>query len=152
MQVKVKKLTNDAKIPKIEHEGDAGFDLYSNEETTLLPMERKLVGTGISIAFPKGFEAQVRPKSGLAIKHGLTLVNTPGTIDASYRGEVKVILINLGKEEYQVEKGKKIAQVVFNKIEEPELIEVNELGETKRGDGGFGSTGLEWLKWLENQS
>ena len=143
MQVKVKKITNDAKIPKIEHEGDAGFDIYSNEETTILPMERKLIGTGISISVPKGFEAQVRPKSGLAINHGLTLLNTPGTIDAGYRGEVKVIIMNLGKEEYKIEKGKKIAQVVFNKIEEPELIEVEELDESQRGEGGFGSTGLE---------
>lgn len=143
MQVKVKKITNDAKIPKIEHEGDAGFDIYSNEETTILPMERKLIGTGISISVPKGFEAQVRPKSGLAINHGLTLLNTPGTIDAGYRGEVKVILMNLGKKEYKIEKGKKIAQVVFNKIEEPELIEVDELDESKRGENGFGSTGLE---------
>ena len=143
MQVKVKKITNDAKIPKIEHEGDAGFDIYSNEETTILPMERKLIGTGISISVPKGFEAQVRPKSGLAINHGLTLLNTPGTIDAGYRGEVKVILMNLRKKEYKIEKGKKIAQVVFNKIEEPELIEVDELDESKRGENGFGSTGLE---------
>lgn len=143
MQVKVKKLTKDAKIPKIEHEGDAGFDLYSNEETTILPMERKLVGTGISISFQKGYEAQVRPKSGLAINHGLTLLNTPGTIDAGYRGEIKVILMNLGKEEYKIEKGKKIAQVIFNKIEEPELLEVEELEDSKRGEGGFGSTGLD---------
>ena len=143
MKVKVKKLGSDAKVPKLEHEGDAGFDLYSNENLVLKPMERALVGTGISIAFPKGFEAQVRPKSGLAIKHGITLLNTPGTIDAGYRGEVKVIVANLGNEDYSIEKGKKICQVVFNKIEEPEVEEVEELDETTRGEGGFGSTGTD---------
>ncbi|HZX19657.1 MAG TPA: dUTP diphosphatase [archaeon] len=143
LHVKVKKLSPDAIVPKIAHQGDAGFDLYANEEALLKPMERKLVGTGISIAFPKGFEAQVRPKSGLALNHGLILPNSPGTIDASYRGEIKVIIQNLGEKDYKIEKGKKIAQVVFNKIEEPELIEVDELDETSRGKGGFGSTGLE---------
>ncbi len=130
-------------MPKIEHHGDAGFDLYSNEDTTLKPGERKLIGTGIAMAFDKGYEAQVRPKSGLAIKHGLSMVNTPGTIDAGYRGEVKVILINHGEENYTVEKGKKICQIVFNKIEEPEIEEVEELDKTTRGEGGFGSTGQE---------
>jgi len=130
-------------MPKVEHHGDAGFDLYSNEEIILKPMQRALVGTGIAMAFEKGFEAQVRPKSGLAINHGLTLLNTPGTIDSGYRGEVKVILANLGETEYKIEKGKKIAQVVFNKIEEPEIEEVKELDSTSRGEGGFGSTGLE---------
>jgi len=130
-------------MPKVEHEGDAGFDLYSNEQATLKPMERKLIGTGISIAFEKGYEAQVRPKSGLAINHGLTLLNTPGTIDSGYRGEVKVIMANLSDKEYKIEKGKKICQVVFNKIEEPELEEVEELEDSSRGEGGFGSTGLE---------
>jgi len=141
--VKVKKLDAEVKTPKVEHEGDAGFDLYANETTSLKPMERKLIATGISIAFDKGYEAQVRPKSGLAINHGITLLNTPGTIDAGYRGEVKVIMANLSDKEYLIEKGKKIAQVVFNKIEEPELIEVEELEESSRGKGGFGSTGLE---------
>ncbi|PIN84681.1 MAG: dUTP diphosphatase [Candidatus Diapherotrites archaeon CG11_big_fil_rev_8_21_14_0_20_37_9] len=143
MKVRIKKLSQDAKMPKVEHHGDAGFDLYSNEEIILKPMQRALVGTGIAMAFEKGFEAQVRPKSGLAINHGLTLLNTPGTIDSGYRGEVKVILANLGETEYKIEKGKKIAQVVFNKIEEPEIEEVKELDSTSRGEGGFGSTGLE---------
>ncbi|MEK6958354.1 MAG: dUTP diphosphatase [archaeon] len=143
MRVKVKKVSPGAIIPKLEHAGDAGFDLYSNEEMILKPMERKLVATGISIAIEKGFEAQVRPKSGLAINHGITIPNSPGTIDAGYRGEIKVIMLNLGEKEYKVEKGKKIAQLVFSRIEEPEIIEVKELDETKRGKGGFGSTGLE---------
>ena len=133
----------EAKIPKIEHDGDAGFDLYSVEDVALAPMERKLVGTGISISFSHGFEAQIRPKSGLAINHGITLLNSPGTIDAGYRGEIKVIMANLGDKEYKVGKGKKICQVVFNKIETPEIEEVNELEESARGKGGFGSTGLE---------
>ena len=143
MRVKVKKLSADARIPKVEHDGDAGFDLYSNENTILKPMERKLIGTGISMAFEKGFEAQVRPKSGLAMKHGITMLNTPGTIDSGYRGEVKVIVINLGDEDYKVEKGKKICQVVFNKIEEPEIVEAEELEKSSRGQGGFGSTGVD---------
>ena len=143
LKVKIKKLAEEAKVPKVEHHGDAGFDLYANENTALKPGERKLISTGIAMSFEKGYEAQVRPKSGLAIKHGLSLVNTPGTIDSGYRGEVKVILINHGEEEYLVEKGKKIAQVVFNKIEEPEIEEVEDLDETTRGEGGFGSTGLE---------
>jgi len=143
LKVKVKKLVEEAKVPKIAHEGDAGFDLYSIEEINLKPMQRALVRTGISISFDKGFEAQIRPKSGLAINHGLTLLNTPGTIDAGYRGEIKVIIANLGEKEYLIEKGKKICQVVFNKIEEPEIEEVKELDETTRGEGGFGSTGLE---------
>src|SRR3989338_9822468 len=143
MIVKVKRLVPQAKIPKIEHEGDAGFDLYSNEDATLLPMQRKLIGTGISISFESGYEAQVRPKSGLAINDGITLLNTPGTIDAGYRGEVKVIVINLGQKEYRIEKGKKICQVVFIKVEHPEISEVEELETSSRGKGGFGSTGLK---------
>ncbi len=142
MKVKAKKLHAQAKLPKMEHEGDAGFDLYSNEDTTLKPMERKLISTGISIEIEKGFEAQIRPKSGLAIEHGITLLNTPGTIDAGYRGEIKVIVINLGQKEYRIEKGKKICQAVFAKVESVQILEARELGESARGKGGFGSTGL----------
>ena len=142
VKVLVKKLGKEVKDLKFAHEGDAGMDLYANETVELKPMEKRLVGTGIKIALPIGFEAQVRPKSGLAAEHGITVLNTPGTIDAGYRGEVKVILINLGGKAYLVEKGKKIAQMVFNKIEAPEIVEVEELDETSRGEGGFGSTGL----------
>ncbi len=142
LKVKVKRLREDAKLPKIEHEGDAGFDLYSVEDVVLKPFERKLVGTGISVSFSSGFEAQVRPKSGLAIDHGITLLNTPGTIDSGYRGEIKVIVINLGGKEYRIEKGKKICQLVFNKIETPIIEEVSELDSSERGARGFGSTGL----------
>ena len=141
MAVKIKKIKESAIMPKYAHEGDAGVDLYSTEDYTLKPGERTLVSTGIKIAIPIGYEAQLRPKSGLALRQGLSIVNTPGTIDAGYRGEVGVIAINLGNEDLKIEKGKKVAQMVFNKVEEAKLEEVNELDETKRGDGGFGSTG-----------
>ena len=131
----------DAKMPLYAHKGDSGVDLYAAEDYLLKPNERILVSTGIKIAVPKGYEAQVRPKSGLALNHGLSIVNTPGTIDSGYRGEVGVIAVNLGKEDIKIEKGKKIAQMVFNKVEEAEFEEVDELENTKRGAGGFGSTG-----------
>jgi len=140
IKVKIKKL-KDVKTPSYAHKGDAGVDLYSAEDYILKPMERKLVSTGIKIALPEGYEAQVRPKSGLAVKHGISIVNTPGTIDAGYRGEVCVIAINLGNEEFKIEKNSKIAQMVFKKVEEAELEEVEELDDTIRGEGGFGSTG-----------
>ena len=143
MEVKVKKIHEDAKIPAYAHEGDSGMDLYSVEDTVLQPGETKLVKTGLQIAVPKGFEAQVRPKSGLAAKFGVTVLNTPGTVDSGYRGEVMVILINHGKEEYKVEKGKKIAQMVIAKVEEAKIEVVEDLDDTTRKDGGFGSTGLD---------
>jgi len=143
MQVLIKRLEKEVKMPKYEHEDDAGLDIFANEETTIKPGEIKLIGTGIQMELPQGIEAQIRPKSGLALNHGITIVNTPGTIDAGYRGEIKVILINFGKKEYKVEKGQKIAQIVFNKIEKPEIIEVSKLNESKRGAKGFGSTGLK---------
>ncbi len=143
MEVKVKKIHEDAKIPAYAHEGDSGMDLYSVEETILQPGETKLVKTGLQIAVPKGFEAQVRPKSGLAAKFGITVLNTPGTVDSGYRGEVMVILVNHGKEEYKVEKGKKIAQMVIAKVEEAKIEVVEDLEDTTRKDGGFGSTGLD---------
>ncbi len=142
VRVKIQKISASARMPEMAHEGDSGFDLFSSETISLKPGERKLVPTGIKISMPKGLEAQVRPKSGLAIKHGISVLNTPGTIDSGYRGEIKVILVNLGKEEYRVEQGKKIAQIVFARVECPELVESSELDKTKRSDGGFGSTGL----------
>ena len=143
MEVKVKKIHEDAKIPAYAHEGDSGMDLYSVEETILQPGETKLVKTGLQIAVPKGFEAQVRPKSGLAAKFGVTVLNTPGTVDSGYRGEVMIILVNHGKEEYKVEKGKKIAQMVIAKVEEAKIEVVEDLDNTTRKDGGLGSTGLD---------
>ncbi|MBW2974912.1 dUTP diphosphatase [Candidatus Woesearchaeota archaeon] len=141
MKVRIKKINENAVIPKYAHKGDAGVDLYSAEDYLLKPGERILVSTGIKMAIPQGYEAQVRPKSGLALKHGVTVCNTPGTVDSSYRGEVGCIMINLGNEDFKIEKGKKIAQIIFNKVEEAEFEEVDELDETTRGEGGFGSTG-----------
>ncbi|MBN2127824.1 MAG: dUTP diphosphatase [Candidatus Diapherotrites archaeon] len=143
MKLKIMKIHSDAVIPKYAHEGDAGMDLYSVEETVLNPNETKLIATGIKLAIPIGFEVQVRPKSGLAANHGITVLNTPGTIDAGYRGEVKVILINHSGKEFRIEKGSKIAQMVLKKVEFAEIEEVTELDETKRSENGFGSTGLK---------
>ena len=140
--VKVKKVKDNAIVPKYAQHGDAGVDLYAAEDYTLQPGERTVVATGIAIAIPRGYEAQVRPKSGRAAKEGLSVVNSPGTIDADYRGEVGVIAINLGNEAIKIEQGQKVAQMVFNQVEEALFEEVKELEETKRGDGGFGSTGL----------
>ena len=141
ISIKIKKIKENAVIPKYAHEGDAGVDLYSTEDYLLKPGERILVSTGIQIAIPKCYEAQIRPKSGLALKEGLSIVNTPGTIDSPYRGEICIIAINLGQQDIKIEAGKKVAQMVFNKIEEAGFEEVDELDDTKRGAGGFGSTG-----------
>ncbi len=142
IKVQIKKIA-DVPTPDYAHPGDAGIDLYAAEETVLKPKERKLIPTGIKMAIPVGYEGQVRPKSGLAIKKGLSIVNTPGTVDAGYRGEVCVIAINLGQEDIKIEKSSKVAQMVFNKIECAEIEEVEELDDTSRGEGGFGSTGLK---------
>lgn len=143
MRVKVNKISPDAKIPEYAHEGDSGMDLYADEDAVIGPFERKAIGTGLKIEIPLGYEAQVRPKSGLALNNGITVLNTPGTVDSGYRGEVKVILANISKEAYKVEKGKKIAQLVFAKVENAEIKEVDELSDTSRKEGGFGSTGLK---------
>lgn len=143
LKVLIQKIHEDAKIPNFVHDDDSGADLFSVENAVLKSQEIKLIGTGIKIAVPKGFEAQIRPKSGLAINHGITILNTPGTIDAGYRGEVKVILANFGKETFKIEKGQKIAQLVFNKIEIPDFKIKKALPESKRKEGGFGSTGLK---------
>ncbi|MDD5163528.1 MAG: dUTP diphosphatase [Candidatus ainarchaeum sp.] len=143
LKVRVKKLCPEARIPKLEHSGDSGVDLYSVESCTIMPGEIRLVKTGLAISFPEGFEAQVRPKSGLALNSGIGIVNSPGTIDSGYRGEICVILVNHGKKDFVVEKGKKICQMVFQKIEKPEFEISESLDETKRGKNGFGSTGLD---------
>ena len=142
VEVETKKISPDAKDLSYAHEGDSGVDLYSTIDIVLKPMQIAMVPTGLQIAIPQGYEAQIRPKSGLAANSGITVLNTPGTIDAGYRGEVKVILINLGNAEYRVEKGKKIAQLVFAKVEHARFAYVEELDKTSRGSGGFGSTGL----------
>lgn len=142
MKLLVEKTNEKAIIPFQAHEGDAGMDLFSVEETTLKPMERKLIHTGIKIQLPKDTEAQIRPRSGLALKHGITVLNTPGTIDEGYRGEIGIILINLGSEEFKVEEGMKIAQMVIKPTLTLKVEEVVELTETTRGENGFGSTGI----------
>ncbi|HEV2749098.1 MAG TPA: dUTP diphosphatase [Gemmatimonadales bacterium] len=129
-------------LPTRQSAGAAGYDLASaDQDFTLQPLERRLVRTGLALAIPPGYEAQVRPRSGLALKHGLTLPNTPATIDSDYRGELLVAMINLGTEPVAVEWGMRIAQLVFQRVEAVELEEVSELPPTERGQGGFGSTG-----------
>lgn len=141
LKIKIKKIA-DVKTPHYVHKGDSGVDLYAAEDYLLKPMERKLISTGIKLEIPHGYEAQVRPKSGLAVEHGISHANCVGTIDSSYRGEIKVPLINLGNKSYKIEKGKKIAQMVFAKVEEAVFEEVDELSQTTRNESGFGSTGL----------
>ena len=123
----------------------AGMDLRANieEPITINPMERVLIGTGLYIALPIGYEAQVRPRSGLALKHGITVLNTPGTIDADYRGDIKVLLVNLSKDPFTVNVGERIAQMVIARHEQGEFIVVDELDETERGEGGYGHTGTK---------
>lgn len=130
-------------LPQYATALSAGMDLRANIDTPILlkPMQRKLVPTGLYIALPEGFEAQIRPRSGLALKKGITLLNTPGTIDADYRGEIGVIVVNLSEEDFIIEDGERIAQMVITRYEKAEWEEVEVLGETERGDGGFGHTG-----------
>ena len=133
---------SDIPTPSYAHKGDSGVDLYSAEEHILKPMERKLIPTGLKLEIPYGYEGQVRPKSGLAIHDGISHANAVGTIDSCYRGEIKVPLINLSDKEYKVEKGKKIGQIIFTKVEEAVFEEAEQLTATTRSDNGFGSTGL----------
>ncbi|AND85294.1 dUTP diphosphatase [Clostridium tyrobutyricum] len=142
MKLLVKKVNEKAVIPFYAHVGDAGLDLFSVEKSILKPMERKLIATGIKIELPKNTEAQIRPRSGLALKYGITLLNSPGTIDEGYRGEIKVLVINLGQEPFLVEENMKIAQMVIKPVEQVLVKEVYELSDTERGEGGFGSTGV----------
>ncbi len=142
LKIKVLKLSPSAIIPEYKHSGDSGLDLYSIEKQTLLPGETKLIHTGIAIELPNGFEAQIRPRSGLALKHSITVLNTPGTVDASYRGEIGVILINHGTNSFIVSKEMRIAQMVITPVIQAEIETVAELNMTSRGDGGFGSTGV----------
>lgn len=146
MELKIKRLENaiDLPIPKFMTKGSCGMDLYANVEETIIlnQFDIKLIPTGIAISLPEGYEAQIRPRSGLAYKNGISLVNSPGTIDSDYRGEICAIMINLGKEPFEVKRGDRIAQMVINKVEIPTIIEVENLDSTKRGEGGFGSTGL----------
>ena len=136
----MRKLDPSARLPVYARDGDAGADLFSIEDAVIKPMQRRLVRTGIAIEVPRGCEAQVRPRSGLALKKGLSIVNTPGTVDSGYRGEIMIIAINLGSEDIEIKKGDRIAQLVINRIENVGFEE-SELAGSERGEGGLGSTG-----------
>jgi dUTP pyrophosphatase len=142
MKIKIKKICDQAMLPQYAHgpTEDAGLDLRSVEEATLLPGIPHAVGTGVAIELPPGYEAQVRPRSGLALKHAITLPNSPATIDPGYRGEIRVILLNLGKDKYEIHPGDRIAQIVIARYESVEWEEA-ELADSARGSGGFGSSG-----------
>ena len=142
LPVAVLRLDRGLPLPAYAHPGDAGADLMTTVDVTLAPGERALVPTGISIAFPEGYVALVHPRSGLAARHGLSLVNTPGTVDAGYRGEIKVLLINHDTTEpVELRRGDRVAQLVFQRVEQAVLTEVDALPESVRGIGGYGSTG-----------
>lgn len=141
MQMKVKKLRTEAIIPKYAHPGDAGLDLFAVEKMVIPSGETRLIHTGISVQLPEGTEGQVRPKSGLALKHSITVLNTSGTIDEGYRGEVGVILINHGNKSYVVQRGDKVAQFIVKPVLRIEVEEVKDLDDSERGAGSFGSTG-----------
>ena len=142
-KILIKRLSKEVSLPKYETSGSSGMDLASNMNTNINPGKIAIIPTGLSLSIPKGFEVQIRPRSGLAAKQKVTVLNTPGTIDADYRGEIKVILINLGHDIFRIEKGLRIAQMVVCPIIQAQLKEVNELNETERGKGGFGSTGVK---------
>ena len=139
----IKRLSKNINLPKYETDGSSGMDLSANINSNIKiePGETSIIPTGISVSIPKNFEIQIRPRSGLAAKNQISVLNTPGTIDADYRGEIKVILINLGKKTFLIEKGARIAQMVLSPIEKAKIREVENLEKTKRGSGGFGSTG-----------
>jgi len=145
IKIQIKKLSDTVTIPKYETPGSSGMDIAAHIANNIIinPGEKSLVSTGFSIAIPKGYEVQIRPRSGLAAKKNITVLNTPGTIDADYRGEIKVILINLGKEKFIIENGERIAQMVVCPVIQANLEEVKELSDTHRGSGGFGSTGTK---------
>ena len=142
MTVAFKRLADEAVLPAYAHPGDAGMDLCSVHSLVIPPGGRALVPTGLAMALPSGYEAQVRPRSGLALKRGVTVLNTPGTIDEGYRGEVGVVLANFGDTDFVVEKGDRIAQMVIAPVTRAEIVEVSQVDETDRGTGGFGSTGV----------
>lgn len=131
----------DLELPSYQTTGSAGMDVRAAHDHLLQPGDTALIATGFSMAVPPGFEAQMRPRSGLAIKHGITLLNTPGTVDSDYRGEVKVILTNLGRAAFQVRRGDRIAQIIIARVERAQIEEVKVLDDTQRGSGGFGHSG-----------
>ena len=143
LELKIEKLEHCKELPAYQTEGAAGMDIRAaiDEPITLGSLERTLIPTGFKIELPHGYEAQIRPRSGMAIKHGLTMINSPGTIDEDYRGEVKVAVVNLSKDEYTIQPDERIAQMVITKVEQPTIVPVLKVSETSRGAGGFGSTG-----------
>lgn len=144
MNLLIQRLDPDLPLPKYAKPGDAGFDIYARIDCTLAPGQRALVPTGISIALPNGYVALCHPRSGLALKHGISIVNAPGTIDAGYRGEIQVILINTdSKESFEIKRGDRIAQLVIQKYENAQIVEVEYLPGSVRADGGFGSSGKQ---------
>ena len=145
IEILIKRFSKDVSLPKYKTDGSSGMDLTANIDSSidLEPGKTAIIPTGISVAIPKDFEIQIRPRSGLAAKSQISVLNTPGTIDSDYRGEIKIILINLGSKVFTVNKGERIAQMVLCPLVKAKLKEVNNLDETKRGTGGFGSTGLK---------
>ena len=142
MELKIKRLHPQARLPEYAHPGDAGLDLFAVKDIVLAPGTRALVPTGIALELPPGTEGQVRPRSGLALKHGVTVLNAPGTIDEGYKGEVGVILINHADQDFAITVGMKIAQLVIQPVVRVQVSEITELSSSQRGSGGFGSTGL----------
>lgn len=142
-QINFQKINPDARIPQYATEGSAGFDFCSVLDYSLKPMERKLFPTGLKLEIPRGYELQIRPRSGLALKFGITVLNSPGTIDSDYRGEIGILLVNFGDKPYDVKKGERIAQGVLAPYTQATFREVSSLEETSRGTGGFGSTGTK---------
>ena len=144
IDVRIRRLSDDVTLPTYAYDGDAGLDLRSNEDVTLKPFERRLISTGLAVAIPDGYAGFVQPRSGMALKRGLSLANTPGLIDAHYRGELKIAAVNLdATEEVSITKGERIAQLVIQRVPTVRLIEVDKLDDTDRGEGGFGSSGAE---------
>ena len=142
IDVGVKLLSDDAKIPEKAHQSDAGFDLFATQSMFVYPGMRASIGTGIAFDIPDGWECQIRPRSGLAYFHGLTVVNSPGTIDSGYKGEIKVLIGNTGTKGYKINEGEKIAQAVFKRVPSVRLVIVDDVGDSERGEGGFGSSGV----------
>ena len=143
LSLPIKRLDPTVELPSYAYAGDAGLDLRANEDVTLMPHERRLVSTGLAVAIPEGYAGFVQPRSGLALKKGLSMANTPGLVDSHYRGELKVCAVNLDNEQpIHIERGERIAQLVIQRVPVVELVEVDELDETDRGAGGFGSSGV----------
>jgi dUTP pyrophosphatase len=145
IEVRIKLLDEDLPMPRYQHEGDAGLDLPSRVDYVLEPGERAMIPTGIAVAIPRGYAGFVLPRSGLASRHGIALVNSPGLVDSGYRGEMAIIMINTDKREaFHIKRGDRIAQLVIQRVEEVTLVGVDELDDTSRGEGGFGSTGKDF--------